>query len=133
MNDQGIAWVGQCTFICNKFGVGMDSVRSKILLLRTALNAGLALSDLNTHTNNLFKNYASVEHLAQATLTESIRIGNFAEQGSTLSILAELAWRNADGRKSAFFRRQAIAIYRKLNRPDLIRELKKNSGAIPVK
>lgn len=122
--DQGIRWVAQCEFICSKFGVGMDSVWSRIVLLKAALDGGLKLGDLNRLTDGKFKNHVDLDDMALTTLVETARIGNRLEQASTLAILAELARRKGDVGSVGNYRQQALEIYRKLNRPDLIRQLK---------
>lgn len=121
----GIRWVGQCEFICNKFGVGMDSAWSRIVLLKAALDGGLELSDLNKMTDGLFKNHIDLDDMAQATLVETNRIGNRIESAATLMILAKLARRKGDMKGVGNCRQQALEIYSKLNRSDLIRQLKK--------
>jgi hypothetical protein len=122
--DQGLRWVIQCKTICNKFGVGMSSVRSDIVLVRGALDGALELDALNRLSDDMFKNFVNLEHLAQNTLRGSIRIGNQLEQAATLGILAKLAERSDDMDSAGNYRQQAKEIFRKLNRPDLIRQLK---------
>lgn len=124
--SQGIGWIVKCEFICSKFGVGMDSAWSKIVLLKAALDAGLRLGDLNRLTENLFRGQIDLEHVAQNTLAETVRIGSLAEQGATLEILAELARARSDLKSVKNYRDQALATYRTLNRPDLIRQLKRD-------
>lgn len=125
----GIGWIAQCEFICSKFGVGMDAAWSKIVLLQAALDAGLTLGALNRLTDNLFRGQVDLESVAQSTLAETVRIGSLVEQGATLEILAEFARRRGDLKGVANYRDRALAIYRTLNRPDLIRQLKKGFPA----
>lgn len=120
----GIHWIAQSEFICNKFGVGMDSVWNRIILLKAALDAELDMNDVITLSGGLFRQHADLESLAQATLKETMRIGNRIECASTLEVLAELARRKCDEATTANLRKQAHDIYRKLNRADLIRRLK---------
>jgi len=124
--DQGIRWVAQCEFICSKFGVGMDSVWGRIVLLKAALDGGLGLGDLNRLTDGMFKNYIDLDDMALAVLVETARVGNRLEQAATLMILAEIARRKGDVNGVGNYRQQALEIYRKLSRADLIRQLKKD-------
>ena len=122
--DQGLRWVIQCKNICNKFGVGMSSVRSDIVLVRGALDGALKLDALNRLSEDMFKNFVDLEHLTQNTLRGSIRIGNQLEQAGALGLLAKLAERKGDESGAENYRQQAKEIFRKLNRPDLVRQLK---------
>lgn len=122
--ELGVKWIGQCEFICHKFGVGMDSTWSRIVLIKSALHAGIGLDELNGLTNGLFKSYANLEELAQATLAEATRIGNRREQAEILMALIQFAQQRLDFQGAAQCRQEALAIYRELNRPDLSRLLK---------
>jgi hypothetical protein len=53
-----------------------------------------------------------------------VRIGNLAEQAAVLKILARCARLRGNSSGVESYCQQALAIYRKLNRPDLIRQLK---------
>lgn len=121
--DRGVRWIAQSEFISNKFGVGMDSLWSRIVLLRSALDGGLDLNDLNSRCGGMFKNHGDLESMAQATREETVRVGNRLEEGSALAILAEIARRKGDAVGGATFQQQALDLYRKLNRPDLARAL----------
>ena len=116
--SQGIRWIVHCQLLCSKFGVGMDSVLSNIALIQAAMSGGLELSDLNKLANGRFKSYVDLDELASATLAEAVRIGNVAEQASTLWILAKLAKRKNDTIAMEEYKRQALAIYAKQNRAD---------------
>ena len=122
---QGIKWVAQCEFICNKFGVGTDSVWSRIVLLKTALDAGFEIDRLNALVGgDLFRNHASLEKLAQEVLKEAEGIGNFLEQAEALEILMRLALKRDDRAWAQTCRDRAGALYRELKREDMARRLK---------
>lgn len=123
--EQGINWVTQCEFICSKFGIGMSSVKSKILLMSVAVDSDLKMCNLNQRTDGLFKNFANFDVMADFTLGEARRIGNTFEQAAVLTILATLASAKGDVQNCAQFQQQAMDIYKKQNRPDMCRQLKK--------
>lgn len=127
--ELGLKWVGQCEFICHKFGVGMDSVRSRIALLTAAMQSGLNMAQLNAHTANLFRHHATLEDLARATLAEAQAIGNRLEQAQLHAILMRLALQRDDYPEAAACRENVLEIYRELKRPDLARPFK---VALPV-
>lgn len=91
--DQGLHWLLQCKLVGNKFGVGMSSVHSNIVLVSGAIDGNLELNDLNRLSGDMFKNSSDLNQLARNTLKE-------------------------------------IAIYRSLNRRDLIRQTKQNCAEI---
>lgn len=122
---RGINWVAQCELICIKFGVGMDSVRSKILLLSIAVDFDLQLCDLNQRTGGLFKNFATYGAMANFALVEARRIGNNFEQASVLTILASISRSSGDVEMCSQFQQQAMDLYKAQNRPDMVRQLKK--------
>ena len=122
---QGVNWISQCEHICSKFGVGMDSVRSKILLMSVAVESDMAMNDLNQRTGGLFRNFANFDAMADFTLSEARRIGNSLELASVLTILASLAKSRGDVGNFAQFQQEAMDIYKKQNRPELCRQLKK--------
>lgn len=127
--QQGINWVMQCEYICSKFGIGMDSVNSKILLLSVAVDSDLKMCDLNQRTGGLFKNFANFDAMADFTLGEARRIGNTFEQAAVLTILASLAKARGDAPGCAQFQQHAMDIYKKQNRADMCRQLKKKFDA----
>ena len=71
---RGINWIEQSEFIGKKFGVGMDSVWDRILLLQSALDEGLSLNDPNGLTDGMFKNFTDLDALAVSTLAEAVRV-----------------------------------------------------------
>lgn len=87
--------------------------------------AKLTLADLSRLTNGLYKNFIDLEALAQSTLQEANRVGNGHEQASVLTVLASLAKDKGANDQFAQCYQKALEIYRKLNRPDLCRQLKK--------
>ena len=127
--ELGMKWVVQCEFICHKFGVGMDSVRSRILLLKIAMQSGFDMARLNEHTGDLFRNHASLEEMARATLAQAQAIGNRLEQAELYAILLRLALQRGDYHEAAACREKVLEAYRELKRPDLARPFK---VALPV-
>lgn len=124
--ELGVKWVAQCEFICNKFGVGMDSVWSRIVLIKTALQSNLGLDSLNGLTGGLFRNHAGLEDLAWATLTEIEVIGNRMEQAELQGLLAQLALARGDAVQAKTCRERALALYNEMKRPDLIQAMKRD-------
>lgn len=124
--ELGVKWVAQCEFICNKFGVGMDSVWSRIVLIKTALQSNLGLDSLNGLTGGLFRNHAGLEDLAWATLTEIEVIGNRMEQAELQGLLAQLALARGDAVQAKTCRERSLALYNEMKRPDLIQAMKRD-------
>lgn len=129
---QGIKWVAQCELICNKFGVGMDSVWSRIVLLKAALDAGLDMARLTVLTGDLFRNFASLEDMAHTALADARTLGNRMEQAEVLEILMRLVVERGEREAAQAYFERADALYRELKREDLGRQLKGYLPEIPA-
>lgn len=122
--ELGMKWMAQCEFISHKFGVGMDSVQSRIVLIKTAMQCGFGMAELNAFTNGMFRNHASLEELARATLATSQAIGDRLEQAQVFEILMRLALQRGDRPYAETCRSNMLKIYRDLKRADLARPFK---------
>jgi hypothetical protein len=126
--ERGVKWIAQSEQLCHKFGVGLDSLAGRVILLESLLVAGLSIVDLNRMSDGLYKNYPDLDALAQATLKEALRIGNQLEQAPTFMMLAHLALQKGDVCGFQKNRQQALEIYKHLKRPDLLQQSKQWDG-----
>jgi hypothetical protein len=103
----------------------MDSVMSKILLMSVAVDSGLTMIDLNRKTAGFYRAFANLDAMADFAFNEAQRIGNSLEQASVLTIMCSLAESRGDIAIAAQCQQQAMDIYKKQNRPDMCRQLRR--------
>lgn len=122
--ERGIGWIAQCEIICNKFGVGGDSIWSRLALIDIALLPGVGFERMNHATGNLYKSVSKLRELAEEALAETRRMKNRLEEAEALRLLAAIV-EHSDVPLAMCYLGTALDTWNELGRTDKIREIQK--------
>lgn len=122
--NAGIGWIAHCEFICRQFGVGMDSVWSRVVLIDLALRPEIGFARVQGVLDELSLHYRDLAQMIADTLAATQRIGNRLEEAEVLRQLLQLELQQGRRRKAEGHAREAIAIFMTLQRQDKVRRVR---------
>ncbi|GAB1393876.1 hypothetical protein MASR1M60_20400 [Rhodocyclaceae bacterium] len=111
-------WIGLCEMICHRFGVGGAAQWSRLVLVDMAFERGWTLADANTWVGGIYQAYGDFEKLLQNTLSNAVSRNQRLEQAECCRLLVRYHERQGDSARAAWYREEAINIYRDLGRRD---------------
>jgi tetratricopeptide (TPR) repeat protein len=120
-------WIGLCEMICHRFGVGGATQGSRLILVDLALHGNLDFSTVNQWVGGVYSNYVDIPGLLMNTLADAVRRNNRQEQAECCQLLTRHHEQCAEFSRAAWYREEAIAIYRDLGRKDKVAELKSST------
>ncbi len=121
--ERGIGWIAQCEIVCNKFGVGGDSIWSRLALIDIALLPEVGFERIKRAAGDLYKNFSDLREMAEDALAETRRMKNRLEEEEALRLLSAIE--KADVRLAGDYLDKALDVWNELGRPDKVRELQK--------
>lgn len=123
--EDGLRWLALCESVCNKLGVGGESVWALYVMLKTVVMEDLSLDYLKSLTGNLFSRFTSFEAAAEDIYKEAQRLGNRPEMADAQALLHCLAMKRGDTAEAREHALAALDLFSELKRNDMIRPLKK--------
>lgn len=123
--EQAIHWLSLSEVICNKQGVGGESVWAMLVLVDIGISNSIPLEKLKEMTANLFQQFSSYLHIAKRLYVEAENIGNRLEIAESLQMLARLFAQEGDMASARDNAEKAMDLYLELGRKDMVCDLKK--------
>lgn len=120
-------WIGLCEMICHRFGVGGSTQGSRLILVDLALHGNLDFATVNQWVGGVYSNYVDILGLLMNTLADAVRRNHRQEQAECCQLLTRHHEQCAEFSRAAWYREEAIAIYRDLGRKDKVAELKSST------
>ncbi|MBS4095788.1 MAG: hypothetical protein KGZ83_03000 [Sulfuricella sp.] len=123
--DQALHWLALSEVICNKVGVGGDSIWALLTMFDIAVSTGLSLDYLKSKTSGIFNRFANYDAIADDIWTEAQRIGNSQEMAECRELMYRLTMQRGDTAQAREHALAALDLFHDLKRTDMIRSLKK--------
>ncbi len=123
--EQAIHWLTLSEVICNKHGVGGESVWALLLLTDTGISNNISISKLKSMTGNLFHTFTSYLDISAWIYTEAKNIGNRLEIAEACHLLARVLAKEGSIEKAKQNAIESIDLFLEAGRKDMARGIKK--------